>query len=225
MTKSGMLWVSLGASFLLHIVLMVFVNVVKPEMVRVEASAHVMTFAFSEPASPPLPSVREPEPQPKQPRIKQAQKPLQTARKLKPQVKRKENPSMRQVREPSPPALQPMPAALQAKPVETAPEPSAPQVSPDMIGKYLSKVRSRVASKKFYPPIATRHNMFGTVRMRLRIDALGNVGKPAVVLSSGFQAIDDAAVDAALKAAPFEPPGKYGLSPMTVEIPVIYKLQ
>jgi len=225
MTKSGILWVSLGASFLLHIVLMVFVNVVKPEMVQVEAAAPVMTFAFSEPASPPLPSVRQPEPQPKKPRMKQAQKPLQTVRKLKPQVKRNENPVMRQLSEPSPPALQPMPAAVQEKPVEAAPEPSAPQVSPDMISKYLSKVRSRVASNKFYPPIATRQNMFGTVRMRLRIDALGNIGKPEVVRSSGFQAIDDAAVEAALKAAPFEPPGKFGLSPMTVEIPVIYRLQ
>ncbi|NTV08071.1 MAG: energy transducer TonB [Chlorobium limicola] len=221
MTRSGMLWASLGASFLLHIVLMVFVNAAKPDMVRVEAATPVMTFAISEQAPTPLPSVQKPEPQPEKPSKKQVQKSLQPVRKTKQQ----ENPVVRQISESHLPAPLPVQPVAEEKQVAAVPEPSNPTGSPDRMSKYLSKVRNRIASKKYYPTIATRQNMYGTVRMRIQIDAQGNIGRPAVVRSSGYPAIDDAAVNAALKAAPFEPPGKYGLSPMTVEIPVIYKLQ
>jgi len=92
------------------------------------------------------------------------------------------------------------------------------------LAEYLALVRGRVEEQREYPSFARQAGQQGTVVVRAAVRGDGSVGEVTVVVSSGRRSLDRAALGAVRKAAPFMPPGGYGLGEVAVEIPITYRL-
>ncbi len=93
------------------------------------------------------------------------------------------------------------------------------------LDEYLARVKASVEYNKFYPLFARQLRQEGTVVVRAAIGPDGTISTLQVVSSSGHQGLDRAAEKAVRSSAPFDPPGRFGLSGITVDIPVLYKLR
>lgn len=88
--------------------------------------------------------------------------------------------------------------------------------------RYQALVRGRIQAQVAYPDRAKSAGYEGTVKMRVVIDARGELTGATVKVSSGFADLDDAALDAVRRAAPFaEPPGA---SQMRFIVPIVFRL-
>lgn len=92
------------------------------------------------------------------------------------------------------------------------------------LAEYLALVRGKVEEQREYPTFAKQAGQQGTVVVRAAVRGDGSVGEVTVVASSGHRSLDRAALGAVRKAAPFRPPGGYGLGEVAVEIPITYRL-
>jgi protein TonB len=90
--------------------------------------------------------------------------------------------------------------------------------------EYLSRVKASVEENKFYPSFAKQLRLQGTVTLRVFISSTGRITGLSVIASSGHQSIDRAAEKAVRSSAPFDPPARFGLPDITLDIPVSYKL-
>jgi protein TonB len=90
--------------------------------------------------------------------------------------------------------------------------------------EYLSRVKASVEGNKFYPTFAKQLKLQGTVTLRVSISSAGRITGLSVIASSGHQSIDRAAEKAVRSSAPFDPPARFGLPDITLDIPVTYKL-
>jgi protein TonB len=88
---------------------------------------------------------------------------------------------------------------------------------------YIGKVRAKLARTKRYPPSARREKAQGTVTVRFVVSADGGASGVSIVRSSGFAVLDEAAIDAVRRAAPF-PDTPDGTSEPFV-IPIDYSLR
>jgi TonB family protein len=70
---------------------------------------------------------------------------------------------------------------------------------------YLDLLKARIFKAWEYPPDAIRDGLEGVVRIRFVLDAKGGVMEAAVIRSSGSIILDDGALAAVRKAAPFGP--------------------
>jgi len=73
-----------------------------------------------------------------------------------------------------------------------------------------------------YPPIAKMREQQGVVICRVTISPTGAVTEASVKTSSGNVALDNAAIEAVLSAAPLPPPPS---GPATVELPIVFSLK
>ncbi len=96
---------------------------------------------------------------------------------------------------------------------------AASRPSPDL---YLSKVRSRIEQKKFYPGFARRLNHEGMVYLHLVIAADGTIASLDIMRSSGHNTLDKAAMKAVRNAGPFPPLSE--AEQQAVTIPLTYAL-
>ena len=126
----------------------------------------------------------------------------------------------------------------QVETVATEPAPSSAAPSPDAnalrvrVSSPLVVVRERATSdpnysrnpRPDYPLAARRRQEQGIVRLRVQLSAQGSVVKIEIKQSSGFRALDDAAVRA-VRAWEFSP-ARIGAQAITseVEVPVEFKL-
>ncbi|MHB8058349.1 MAG: TonB family protein [Desulfuromonadaceae bacterium] len=92
------------------------------------------------------------------------------------------------------------------------------------LGEYLAQVRAKVETNKEYPSSARQMGYQGTVTVRVTIKVNGNIDTVAVVASSGHKNLDKAALSAVRNAAPFKSSAGYGLADVTMEIPIVYRL-
>jgi len=117
------------------------------------------------------------------------------------------------------------PSCIRQEPAAESASAGTPQAVPaPQSGNYLSIVRSRIETKKHYPPFARNLQQEGTVIVNVVIGADGAVVSTSLVKSSGFATLDKAALAAVRKAAPFPPPSGYGLGRMSIDIPLLFKL-
>ena len=71
---------------------------------------------------------------------------------------------------------------------------------------WQSQILSQIEQAKRYPVAARWHNQQGQVIIRLSIGRTGTLHHASIISSSGFTGLDNAAIAAAVHAAPFPPP-------------------
>jgi TonB family protein len=124
--------------------------------------------------------------------------------------------------EPAPAATTPPAAA--ASPAAAPPSTAAATAAAGRLDDYLALVRARVEENKDYPAFARQLGQQGTVVVRARVGRDGRLLQAAVLNSSGHKQLDKAALAAVRGAGRFRPPTEFGLTEVTVDIPIAYKL-
>lgn len=89
------------------------------------------------------------------------------------------------------------------------------------LSNYDGKIRAKLNRAKRYPSAARREKAEGTATIRFVVQSNGSLGSVSLIGSSGFQALDDAAIQTVQRAGPFAdtPTGQ----PRTVTIPIEFK--
>jgi len=108
-------------------------------------------------------------------------------------------------------------------------QPLAPKVQEqtrageNLLAQYLSRVRSIVERKKYYPPEAKRYGVEGKVSLRISVDASGRITQVELINSSGSRILDRAAQDLirSIGSLPPPPEGK----PLTFVLSIDYRLE
>lgn len=109
---------------------------------------------------------------------------------------------------------------------ETGTEPQLTASSPAAsdINSYLSLIRSQIEQHKYYPHFSRKQDHEGTVFIKLDIAKDGSVVQATLLSSSGYNTLDEAALDAVRQSSPFPAPSDYGLGELSLDIPVCYML-
>ncbi len=89
---------------------------------------------------------------------------------------------------------------------------------------FLSKIRSRIEHQKYYPRMAKRLSHEGVVHLKLVIAANGSIAELKLLMSSGYSSLDNAALEAVKKAAPFPDPQGNNRKDIALTIPLSYSL-
>lgn len=130
------------------------------------------------------------------------------------------------------PAARPMPA----RPVKRAEKPgqgAQPNASDNAgkgadaadRGRYFRQVRLAIERNRQYPLMARRQQLEGRVTVSFTIDANGAVSDLFVARGSGFSVLDEAALSAVRAAGPFSAPPPHLAPPLTIEIPIVFRLR
>ena len=124
---------------------------------------------------------------------------------------------------PRPPA-----PALAAAHVDTAPQPPTAEEAPDpaQLERYGRSLSSLLARQQNYPRIAALRGWEGEVQLRVTIARKGNIVATQIVRSSGFEVLDQNAVQLVTSAGPLpRPPEHLQNREIQVIVPVHYKLE
>ena len=124
-------------------------------------------------------------------------------------------------------------AANDAKPAESVARESAPQVAmatrptPSVKvdhGWLAESLRRRLAELKRYPSAARLNGWEGKVVLRAVIRADGHLSEVKVHRSSGYEALDNAAMEAIRLVCPLHMHQPLGTSEVAVYMPIVYSL-
>jgi len=132
------------------------------------------------------------------------------------------------VEAPTEPAPRPPAPALAATRVDTAPPPPAADEAPDpaQLERYGRSLSSLLARQQNYPRLAAMRGWEGEVQLRVTIARRGNIVATQIVRSSGFEVLDQNAVQLVAAAAPLpRPPEQLQNRDIQVIVPVHYKLE
>jgi pilus assembly protein CpaC len=101
------------------------------------------------------------------------------------------------------------------------------QVSlPDSVSSYVRGVQERIAQAVTFPDEAKKYKWQGMVRLGLRILYDGSLTEASIRESSGYEILDDDALAAAKKQAPFSAfPSDITAQELVLDVPVVYKLE
>lgn len=236
--ESSIVW-AITASILLH----VLVAVVVPNFnfTSEKETPKILKVELLQPAPPapapiaePLPPINNPEP-PKPEPIKKKPKPI-----IKPKPIEQEALVPIEQPEVTPPpateniiAVQPttdttaeVVVPQPTEPIEPPPPPQPSQADIDSaLSAYGSMLSRAIAKHKFYPKIAERRGWEGTALLDLKIDSQGNVLSATVRDSSGYDVLDNRALEMVKKASPFPaPPKELQGRTFNITVPVAFKL-
>jgi periplasmic protein TonB len=126
----------------------------------------------------------------------------------------------------------------QAEPTETspvAPLPAAPTPAPVVVAKaapdsalldsYGKTLSSLIAKYQRYPRIAQLRSWQGTAQVQLSVSATGRMVNVVILRSSGFEVLDDQALEMVRQATPLpQPPEALRGREFTVMVPIVFKL-
>ena len=124
-------------------------------------------------------------------------------------------------------------SASDAKPAESVAQESLPQVAmatrttPAVKADYgwlAESLRRRLAELKRYPSAARLNGWEGKVVLRAVIRADGHLSEVKVHRSSGFEALDNAALEAIRLACPLHMTNAIGAPEVAVYVPMVYSL-
>jgi protein TonB len=180
----------------------------RPEILRLDVDLRLLAPPSPEP---PVPAPRPaPEKKVKKPRPKPV---IKSARQERPD--QPPEPAPEKVAQMTPPA--PMDAAHE----QAAPPQPAPAVSPDWLPDYKKLVRQKInrARRKISWERNERDYDNTVVKVKFVISASGSVSEIRVVKGTGFEVIDQAAINTILRAAPF-PPLPEGVPRLTLTVPI-----
>ncbi len=176
---------------------------------------------------PPAPSVPAPQPAPVPAALPQAIPPLPAARPKRAAAVPRTVPAAA-VAVPSAQS-RPVPAAPAAAAVSTAPAAAVAAVAAAAgppPADYIAEIRARLEAAKVYPAEARRRGREGTVLLRFTLDRSGRLLDWAIAAGSGEAALDEAAGDMAVRAAPFPSfPADFTRSHLAMVVPVHFSLK
>jgi protein TonB len=190
----------------------------------------VLTIELAPPQPPPPPPTPVKPPEPVKPKVVPPPKPI-PQNLPKPVVAKSPEPVQPP---PPPPVIAAAPKAEAPPPTVVAPavppepqKPTVSQVDVDSARNQYGNLLSReVAKHKQYPKIAQMRGWQGDVELDLQIDGSGNLVSRKVRTSSGFEALDNQALEMVKKAAPFPlPPEALRSKTFNVIIPVSFRLE
>jgi TonB family protein len=93
-------------------------------------------------------------------------------------------------------------------------------------GLFTGKVRQRIANAKHYPRIAKRRGMEGRPIIAFTLDRQGSLTKTNLERTSGYQLLDQAALEAVHQAAPYpEIPAELKTETYQFKLPISFKLK
>ena len=91
---------------------------------------------------------------------------------------------------------------------------------------YVEQALARIESKKLYPRLARDAHIEGTVVLSITITKKGYLDKVKIVNKSGSAMLDEAAIAAVKKAAPFGKfPQNINKDSITIETPIVFHLK
>jgi protein TonB len=92
---------------------------------------------------------------------------------------------------------------------------------------YLARVRKMIKDKRRYPLVSRRALQEGTAKVRFCILKAGALdGKPELLASSGYSALDRAALDCVQDASPFPPiPSELRTQDLELNLSIIFQLK
>ncbi len=127
--------------------------------------------------------------------------------------------------QPPSPAVTTVPSAR----IEPAP-PAAPATSdsadPATLGQYRIAIITAAKRYKRYPRIAIDNNWEGQAEVRMVISADGSIASIAIKTRSGYEALDQQALEMIRKAKPLTPiPASLRGRGFTVDVPVVFSLK
>lgn len=142
---------------------------------------------------------------------------------------------------PPPPRIEtsiaPLPQAEQTETpfIATIPAAPAPVPAPVVIAKaapdsslldsYGKQLSSLIARYQRYPRIAQLRGWQGTAQVQLFVSAEGRMVNTVILRSSGFEVLDDQALEMVQQAAPLpQPPEALRGREFTVMVPIVFKL-
>lgn len=106
--------------------------------------------------------------------------------------------------------------------VEASPQGRAPDTVAE---RYLAEIRDQISQQQTYPAVSRSFREEGTVRIRLTLNRSGSIVKIELIEGSPFKRLNDAAMRAAARAAPFKPfPTEIGFETWQVSLPVRFTL-
>jgi len=129
-------------------------------------------------------------------------------------------PTLLSVKEEAAPAA--VAAPVSRLPVETKPL-SAETTLPQELKDYTKTVQLKIINAVYYPQQAKELGWEGTVALVLRLTANGELKDARIAKSSGYKALDDAALEVVKKQAPYSAfPAQVKLEELRIEVPVIF---
>jgi protein TonB len=237
-TDNTLIW-AITCSILLHFFLVLVLPRFEieapkiPEVLTVELVEKVQPEPVPEPA--PIP---EPEPQPEPEPVK----PEPVKPKITPKAVVKPSPEPVEVNEEPAPmtppsdipeviAVAPKPEALPTPnpvPPPVIPKPTTPspaQIS-DANDQYGNTLWGAISKYKKYPRIAQQRGWQGEVVVELSLDGNGKLKSKQILQSSGYDSLDQQALEMVEKALPFpQPPEALRGSNFTIRVPIPFKLE
>lgn len=145
--------------------------------------------------------------------------PKETAPVAPPAAKPATDPAPRQEAVAAPAA--PTPAAT----TPATPPPAPPEVDSLALDAYGRALSALLANQQQYPRLAAMRGWEGEVRLRLKVAHKGNLVSVQVVRSSGYEVLDQNAVQMIQGVTLPAPPDALGDRDIQIVIPVHYKLQ
>lgn len=129
--------------------------------------------------------------------------------------------------EPVPSPAAPSAPATAAGAAATAPAPAAADsIDVDSLAQYRLQVASAARKYKRYPRVAIDNNWEGAVLIRVVIAANGRIAAVSVKTSSGYEVLDEQALDMFRKAAPLvQVPAALRGKEFAIEVRAIYNLK
>lgn len=145
-----------------------------------------------------------------------------------PAIQSPPSPEAPRVAGPEPPAPA-IPFAADTKPEPAAPSTSAPAAEssdPLTLGQYRIAIITAAKRYKKYPRLAIDNNWEGQAEVRMVLGADGAIASIRIKTSSGFEILDQQALEMIRKAKPLAPiPASLRGKGFTVDVPVLFSLK
>ncbi len=96
----------------------------------------------------------------------------------------------------------------------------------EIISDYISKVRYRIEKEKRYPKKSLIRKEEGTVMVSFLLNSSGSLLSAEVFSSSGFEGLDDAAIETVMGASPYPPfPKRLKRDRLSLKVPIKYEIR
>lgn len=225
---------AIAVSFALHTVA---VTSLPPFRFKAEKVPPVLEIKLELPPKPePVPEAKKPEEPPKPKSKPQPQRPIEH---IKPSEEPRPVPPPKPEPAPAIPRLEtpvPQPEVMAAAPksdeqpafvVPGTEQGKAPAHDVDALrNDYGSMLAREIAKHKQYPRIAQMRGWQGTVKIKLEISAEGAVTSSTISQSSGYESLDQQAMEMLKKASPLPPPPEaLRHKEFTIHIPITFRLE
>ncbi|MFA6449789.1 MAG: TonB family protein [bacterium] len=126
------------------------------------------------------------------------------------------------------PSAAPAPPPVQRKVEVEKTAPPKPPANVDLNAvrmAYARAVRERIESLKEYPQGARRRGQEGVASVQFTLNRNGSVSGVSIAKTSGYDSLDNAALDAVRKAAPFQPiPKELDRDEFALRVSIVFKL-